>query len=60
MFEPYEKSDYNFIANKKLTSCYNVNILNRKWEKIYVTSIELCMKGDLPQREISPVKHILF
>jgi len=35
------------MPNRKFTSCYNIKILNRLWEKIYVIFIELCMKGTL-------------
>ena len=41
-----KKSEDNFIANRKFKSCYNIKILNRSCEKIYLISTELSMKGD--------------
>ena len=37
-------SEDNFTANRKFTSCYNIKILKRLWEKIYINFLELCMK----------------
>ena len=31
-----KKSEDNFIANRKFTSCYNIKILNRFMEKKYM------------------------
>jgi hypothetical protein len=35
------------MPNRKFPSCYNIKILNRLWETIYVIFIELCMNGTL-------------
>lgn len=44
----YQESEieYNLIANRKFTCCYNINNLNRLWGKytMYVIVIQLCMK----------------
>ena len=37
---PGKKSEDNFIATRKLTTCYNINNLYRIWKK-YVIFIEL-------------------
>jgi len=42
----FSKSDDNFISNTKFTSCYNIIISKRLWQK-YVIFIELCMKEDI-------------
>ena len=42
-----KKSEDNFIANRQLTGCYNITILNRLQEKTYVIFIELCIKGTI-------------
>ena len=34
IFECCKKSEYNFRANRKFTSCYNINIFNSLWERM--------------------------
>ena len=42
--EPCKKLEDNSIANRTFTSCYNIKMLYRLWQKIHVTFIKLCMK----------------
>ena len=42
-------SEDNCIANRKLTTCYNINMFRQIMGKLYIISIkkkELCMKGN--------------
>ena len=39
VFEPFKRSENNFVANRKFSSCDNVKILCKLWEKYMLFSL---------------------
>jgi hypothetical protein len=56
-----KKSENYFYSKLKITSCYNIKILCKLWEKYMFYFVELCMKRDnfgCIKKEICPIKNM--